>query len=160
MIHGNATSCVGVDSSPIAIATCYANAKRNHLSKDTVSFMQSDITSYLQQSIRDHIEYDVVILDPPKLAPSVKLLDKAKCKYHALSRDAISIISHQHGGLLLSCTCSAAMTQDDGGQTFLKMIQTTAQSCLKHGIVHHLFQTPVRNRFRVDKVVLNIRIVS
>ena len=132
MIHGNATSCVGVDSSPTAIATCYANAKRNHLTNDTVSFIQSDITTYLQQSIRDRIEYDIVILDPPKLAPSIKLLDKAKRKYHALNRDAISIISQQNGGLLLSCTCSAAMTQDDGGQTFLKMIQTAAQSCSKH----------------------------
>jgi 23S rRNA G2069 N7-methylase RlmK/C1962 C5-methylase RlmI len=132
IVHGNATSCTGVDSSPIAIATCYANAQRNHISPDRISFVQSDITLYLQQSIRDGIEYDIVILDPPKLAPSIKLLDKAKRKYHALNRDAISIINNANGGLLLSCTCSAAMTQADGGQIFLKMIQTAAQACQKH----------------------------
>ena len=55
----------------------------------------------------------IVVLDPPKLAPSVKALQRASRKYHSLNRDAIKLIGDE-GGLLMTCTCSAAMTQKDG----------------------------------------------
>jgi 23S rRNA G2069 N7-methylase RlmK/C1962 C5-methylase RlmI len=124
-INGGAKHCTGVDSSLIAIETCRANAVRNNVSNDEVKFVPSDITSFLQ-SCKE--KYDVVVLDPPKLAPSVKLLDKARRKYHALNRDAVSVVDEQMGGLLLTCTCSAAMTQAEGGQYFLKMVQAAAQA--------------------------------
>lgn len=116
-----AASCVGVDSSAAAIGTCQKNAVRNNL-QETVSFVQSDITEYMQSAEE---QFDVVILDPPKLAPSNKMLEKAKRKYHALNRDAINLVDSK-GGLLLTCTCSAAMTQEGGGEFFLKMVQAAA----------------------------------
>lgn len=121
-IHGGAKHCTGIDSSPIAIAACHANAIRNDVT-DLVTFVPSDITTYLQACKE---QYDVVVLDPPKLAPSAKLLDKARRKYHALNRDALSVVDATKGGLLFTCTCSAAMTQSEGGQDFLKMVQAAA----------------------------------
>ena len=116
-----AKSCVGVDSSAVAIETCQKNAVRNNL-HETTSFVQSDITEYMQSTDE---RFDVIILDPPKLAPSSKVLEKAKRKYHALNRDAINLVDND-GGLLLTCTCSAAMTQEAGGEYFLKMVQAAA----------------------------------
>jgi 23S rRNA G2069 N7-methylase RlmK/C1962 C5-methylase RlmI len=55
-----------------------------------------------------------------------KILDKARRKYHALNRDAMNAIDERNGGLLLTCSCSAAMTQAEGGQYFLKMVQGAA----------------------------------
>ena len=128
LVHGNAAHCTAVDSSAAAIAAATANAQRNGIDPQRYTFRQMDVTAFLQQSVKRQEFYDVVILDPPKFAPSVKLLDKAKRKYHALNRDAIAVIDPTKGGLLLSCTCSAAMTQAEGGQVFLKMVSTAAQA--------------------------------
>ena len=73
----------------------------------------------------DEALFDVVVLDPPKLAPTLSGLDRACRKYGALNRDALKMVSPD-GGLLLTCTCSAAMKQKDGGQYFLRMVQDAA----------------------------------
>ena len=128
LINGGALSCVGVDSSPDAIAACCSNAELNGYSANDgrIQFVRSDITAFLQESAGQAV-YDVIVLDPPKLAPSAAGLDKARRKYHSFNRDAIKLIAPQ-GGLLLTCTCSAAMTQKDGGQYFLSMVQGAAQA--------------------------------
>jgi 23S rRNA G2069 N7-methylase RlmK/C1962 C5-methylase RlmI len=125
IVHGKASSVTMVDSSADAMATCQTNAKLNQCT-DKVQLIQSDITVFMQTAFTNGDEYDVVVLDPPKLAPSEKLLDKARRKYHGINRDAIKLISKEHGGTLLTCTCSAAMAQKDGGQYFLSMVHGAA----------------------------------
>ncbi|KAG7343918.1 S-adenosylmethionine-dependent methyltransferase [Nitzschia inconspicua] len=115
-----ASRVVGVDSSGDAIETCNTNIALNDFCKDVdISFVKSDISDYMKQCQET---FQVVVLDPPKLAPSVSGLPRATRKYHSLNRDAIKLIDDQ-GGLLLTCTCSAAMTQKDGGRHFLEMVQ-------------------------------------
>lgn len=125
VVNGGALACTGVDSSQDAIDACLANAELNNC-LDKVNFVRSDITAFLQESAGQAV-YDVIVLDPPKLAPSVAGLDKARRKYHSFNRDAIKVVAPE-GGLLLTCTCSAAMTQKDGGQYFLSMVQGAAQA--------------------------------
>ena len=129
ILNGGCYHATGVDSSADAIETCRNNAELNGISDDKVEFIRADITNYLQQ-IHETQEsfFDVVVLDPPKLAPSMSSLDKASRKYHALNRDAIKVIDPINGGLLMTCTCSAAMTQKDGGQYFLNVVQGAAQA--------------------------------
>jgi 23S rRNA G2069 N7-methylase RlmK/C1962 C5-methylase RlmI len=95
---------------------------------DKLETICSDITVFLQQQCHGDPgrQYDVVVLDPPKLAPTTTGLDKAKRKYHGLNRDAIKVVNEKEGGLLLTCTCSAAMTQKDGGRYFLDMVSGAA----------------------------------
>ena len=128
MIRGGASSAVGVDSSQDAVDAATENAKLNGLAEENVSFVRDDISNFMKVAIDSNDEYDVIILDPPKLAPSISALDKAKRKYHALNRDAMNLIDKDHGGLLLTCTCSAAMTQKDGGQYFLNIVNGAAMS--------------------------------
>lgn len=127
LIQGGATYAVGVDSSIAAIEAAQENAKLNNC-QDKVTFLQSDISTYMQQAAVDGIFYDVVVLDPPKLAPTASSLDKARRKYHGLNRDAIKLVNPSSGGLLMTCTCSAAMTQKDGGDYFLAMVAGAAQA--------------------------------
>lgn len=134
--HGGATKCVGVDSSAAAIATARKNAHRNGVA-DVCSFVKADIAEYLQGTTKQHPplqrpQFDVVILDPPKLAPAMQMLEKAGPKYRSLNRDAITAVDNEKGGILLTCTCSAAMTQQDGGRYFLRLVQSAAQSAGKH----------------------------
>lgn len=131
MINGNSASCVGVDSSVAAIETCISNAELNGLTVmtdngmgDDIRFIQDDITNFMR---RCPDRFDVIVLDPPKLAPTVAGLERATRKYHAFNRDAIKLISDD-GGILMTCTCSAAMTQKNGGQYFLKTVHEAAIS--------------------------------
>jgi 23S rRNA G2069 N7-methylase RlmK/C1962 C5-methylase RlmI len=121
--YQGAASVVGVDSSPEAIALCRENAALNGLEQNT-EFVKSDIADYMKMCTS---KFDVVVLDPPKLAPSASGLAKASRKYHSLNRDALKLV-HEEGGLFMTCTCSAAMTQKDGGTFFLQMVQQASLS--------------------------------
>jgi 23S rRNA G2069 N7-methylase RlmK/C1962 C5-methylase RlmI len=123
-VNQGAKLAIGVDSSGDAVETCKGNAKLNKFDEDTVSFVKADISDYMRNCEE---RFDVVVLDPPKLAPSVKALQRASRKYHSLNRDAIKLIDDE-GGLLMTCTCSAAMTQKDGGKFFLEMVQQASLS--------------------------------
>lgn len=127
MMQG-AAHCVGVDSSQDAIDAATANAMENDLDQAKISFVREDIAVYMKNAMSQEEEFDVVVLDPPKLAPNLSTLDKASRKYHALNRDAMNLINRDKGGLLLTCTCSAAMTQKDGGQYFLNMVNGAGHS--------------------------------
>lgn len=127
ILNGHASFVTGVDSSADAIAACHENVRLNEIDDDRTEFVKDDVTHFLQASFGTR-EYDVVVLDPPKLAPSVATLDKARRKYHGLNRDAIKVVNREKGGLFLTCTCSAAMTQKDGGQYFLNMVHGAALS--------------------------------
>lgn len=123
-VNQGAKLAIGVDSSGDAVDTCEGNAELNKFDVDTISFVKSDIVNYMRNCQE---RFDVVVLDPPKLAPSVKALQRASRKYHSLNRDAIKLIDDK-GGLLMTCTCSAAMTQKDGGKYFLEMVQQASLS--------------------------------
>jgi 23S rRNA (cytosine1962-C5)-methyltransferase len=118
-----ASKVVGVDSSQDAVDACTANAALNGFT--TTEFIRSDIAEFMKTC---NDKFDVVVLDPPKLAPSVSGLQRASRKYHSLNRDAIKLINEDNGGLLMTCTCSAAMTQKDGGKFFLQTVQQASLS--------------------------------
>ena len=128
IIHGKAASALGVDSSEDAVNAATVNAKLNGLEMSSISFQRDDIATFMKNAIESNDEYDVVILDPPKLAPSISTLTKASRKYHSLNRDAMNLINKSRGGLLLTCTCSAAMSQQSGGQFFLNTVNSAALS--------------------------------
>ena len=127
-VLGGATHCTGVDSSQDAIDICHENSKLNGLTGADVDFVRDDIDNFMKVASDEGKSWDVIILDPPKLAPSVSGLERASRKYHSLNRDAIKLMDPENGGLLLTCTCSAAMTQKDGGQYFLETVQQAAIS--------------------------------
>lgn len=118
-----AASVVGVDSSLEAVEICQLNAAMNGLEQKT-TFVKSDIADYMRSCTSS---FDAVVLDPPKLAPSVSGLAKASRKYHSLNRDALKLVSDD-GGIFMTCTCSAAMTQKDGGRFFLQTVQQASLS--------------------------------
>ena len=63
----------------------------------------------MKRSVESGDEWDFVVLDPPKLAPSKKDLGRAARKYIRLNSLAIQLV--RRGGVLLTCSCSGAVTQ-------------------------------------------------
>ncbi len=55
--------------------------------------------------------YDLMILDPPKLAKTSKALEEAKKGYKDLNRLAMTKI--KNGGVLVTCSCSGSLTRED-----------------------------------------------
>ena len=82
---------VGVDSSAPALELAAANAAANGVSP-RVTFVRSDVEGWMREEA--HVgggagTYDVVILDPPKLAPSRNSLPRATRKYLTLNKAAM-----------------------------------------------------------------------
>lgn len=124
---GGATSVTGVDSSAAALALATENAALNHVSA-ICQFVQADVMEYLVEAqTRSKQTYDVVILDPPKLAPSRDVLAKAAGRYRRLNSLAASLVAP--GGMLLTCTCSGAMTQSG---TFAALAADAAAAVGRH----------------------------
>jgi 23S rRNA G2069 N7-methylase RlmK/C1962 C5-methylase RlmI len=72
---------------------------------DVLDFMRAELSS----DGPGPASYDIVILDPPKLAPTRDALGRASGRYRRLNEAAAALVAP--GGMLLSCSCSGAMTQ-------------------------------------------------
>ena len=108
---GGATRVTGVDSSAAALALARDNAALNGLSPEQCSFVEADALDYMRDELAAGrgASYDIVVLDPPKLAPSRDALARAAGRYRRLNAAAAALVAP--GGLLLTCSCSGAMTQ-------------------------------------------------
>jgi 23S rRNA G2069 N7-methylase RlmK/C1962 C5-methylase RlmI len=106
---GGAADVTGVDSSAAAVALARANSSLNGLDEARVRFVCGDVMETLQSLQEGGPVYDVVILDPPKLAPTRAMLARAASRYRKLNTLAAAIV--RPGGTLVSCSCSGAMTQ-------------------------------------------------
>lgn len=76
---------LGVESSAPALELADSNAKLNGWQPSQYSFLKDDITKYMQQQISEGTLWDIVVLDPPKLAPNRKSLNRAMIKYRKLN---------------------------------------------------------------------------
>lgn len=113
-------SVVCVDSSARAIELGEENARLNSVG-DAIQFIRSDISKFLASHSLEE-QYDVVVVDPPKMAPTAKSLPRATRKYRALNASAIQRI--RPGGFLLTCSCSAAVAREKG--LFVDIVQKAA----------------------------------
>lgn len=123
-----ASYVLGVDSSEKAIALAQHNAALNHL-QDNIEFITADARDYLHQAGN----YDIIVLDPPKLVPSKKHIEKAKNYYRYLHRETFKAM--RPGSLLLTCNCSSALST----QAFVELISTQAFAVGKRAKILGIF---------------------
>ena len=67
----------GVDTSAPALDLARRNAEANGLGEDLCTFQQADVMDVMKMALAERRQYDVVVLDPPKLAPNRKSLQRA-----------------------------------------------------------------------------------
>jgi 23S rRNA (cytosine1962-C5)-methyltransferase len=115
---GRAAEVTGVDldEEPLALARDNAN-----LNQVRVRFVQSDAFLYMREMIAQARQYDVVVLDPPKLVRGRAELEEGTRKHFDLNRLAMRLV--KPGGLLLSCCCSGLLQEED----FLQLLFSAAQ---------------------------------
>jgi 23S rRNA (cytosine1962-C5)-methyltransferase len=100
-----AAHVTAVDSAKQAIEMAKENAVLNGVSQ--IDFVVDDSRNYL----RKVGDYDVIILDPPKLVPSKRHREQAKNYYRFLHRETFKAM--KEGSILMTCNCSAALPQSE-----------------------------------------------
>jgi 23S rRNA (cytosine1962-C5)-methyltransferase len=103
-----AATVTSIDSSAPALELNRRNAELN--SVDPGELIEADAFTALRQQRDRARQYDLVLLDPPKLAASDKHLDKASRAYKDLNLLALKLLAP--GGILMTFSCSAAMTPE------------------------------------------------
>lgn len=103
-----AASLLSIDSSGPALAVAARNGALNGV--DVGELMEADAFTALR-GLRDRAQqYDLILLDPPKLANTERQLDKATRAYKDLNLLAVKLLAP--GGVLMTWSCSGAMTMD------------------------------------------------
>jgi 23S rRNA (cytosine1962-C5)-methyltransferase len=109
-----ATSVTSIDSSGPALAMVARNAELNVVGPGEL--LEADAFVALR-GLRDRArDFDLIVLDPPKLAASEAQVPKASRAYKDLNLLAAKLLAP--GGVLLTFSCSGAV----GGELFQKIV--------------------------------------
>ena len=120
--RAGAAETVGVDRSASAIARARHNAERNNLTP--CRFIEDDVIGFLKAL--DKRTFDVVVLDPPAFAKTRSAAEQAMKGYIDANRRALLALSP--GGVLVSCSCSYHMSEEDLKTAILRAAQASGKT--------------------------------
>jgi 23S rRNA (cytosine1962-C5)-methyltransferase len=109
-LKNGAASVTSVDSSALALETLEENIRLNKFEDTEHSAIKSDVNVQLRKFRDEGATFDVIVLDPPKYAPSRSALDRASRAYKDLNRLGMQLLNS--GGLLATFSCSGAMDME------------------------------------------------
>jgi 23S rRNA (cytosine1962-C5)-methyltransferase len=131
--RGGASEVVAVDDSARAVEVGAECATMNGV-KDRVRFIKGDARRVLAESSR---EFDLVIADPPRLAPTRAARDPALVAYSKLAENGCR--ATRPGGLFVLCSCSAAVDLE----ALTRALATgAARANLRATVLERWFQGP------------------
>ena len=133
-----------VDSSALAIETLKHNLGLNGFTEDQQTSIQSDVNKQLRAFKEEGRTFDVIILDPPKYAPSRSALDRAARAYKDLNRLGMLLLNP--GGILATYSCSGAVDLE----TFKQITAWAALDAGKEVQVIKLFHQPEDHPVRIS----------
>jgi 23S rRNA (cytosine1962-C5)-methyltransferase len=102
--RGGAASVVGIDDSLRALEVAAQCARLNNLH---ITFERGDVRQELPKRAAAGERFDLVILDPPKLAPKRGDRDAAITYQTRLVEQAAAVVDP--GGIMVVCSCSTAL---------------------------------------------------
>ena len=144
-LQNGAAAVTAVDSSVLAVDTLKENVLLNKFDAAKVTTIPSDVNKQLRKFREESELFDIVVLDPPKYAPSRSALDKASRAYKDLNRLGMLLLNR--GGLLATYSCSGAMDME----TFKQVLAWAALDAGKQvQFIHQFCQPedhPVRSSF-------------
>jgi 23S rRNA (cytosine1962-C5)-methyltransferase len=105
--HG-ANSVVSVDSSQEAVDLAKRNHQLNNFSEENNEWLVADAFQSLRKMRDQNRKFDVVILDPPKFAPTFAHVDKAARAYKDINLLGFKLLNP--GGILITFSCSGGLT--------------------------------------------------
>lgn len=139
-----AAEVTSIDSSALAISTLKQNIILNGFATDRYTAIQNDVNKQLRQFNEEGKKFEVVVLDPPKYAPSRSALDRAARAYKDLNRRGLMLL--ESGGLLATFSCSGAVDIE----TFKQIIAWAALDADKEVQIIYQFCQPEDHPVRLS----------
>jgi 23S rRNA (cytosine1962-C5)-methyltransferase len=109
-LKGGATRVVSVDSSGDALALAQENVKANGFDAEKAEWIDADAFKTLRRLHDEGQRFDLIVLDPPKFAPSKESVDRAARAYKDINLSGFKLL--RPGGLLFTFSCSGAIDSD------------------------------------------------
>jgi 23S rRNA (cytosine1962-C5)-methyltransferase len=109
LAHG-ATSVMSVDSSADALRLAQGHVDLNGLSQDRCEWVDADVFQHLRKLRDQGRQFDLIILDPPKFAPTAATAERAARGYKDINLLAFKLL--RPAGLLATFSCSGGVSAD------------------------------------------------
>jgi 23S rRNA (cytosine1962-C5)-methyltransferase len=134
-LSGGARSVLSVDSSASALALCKENVLINDFADGRHSTLEGDIFQLLRRFRDERRSFDMIVLDPPKFAPTAAQAEKASRAYKDINLLAFKLL--RPGGLLATFSCSGGVD----AALFQKIVASAALDAgVEAQIVEHFNQ--------------------
>jgi len=115
-LAGGASHVTSIDSSGPALEQAKANVALNGLDPSRATFLDADVNASLRRFLAEGRQFDAIVLDPPKFAPTVAHAERAARAYKDLNRLGLKLL--RPGGVLLTFSCSGGI----GVELFHKIV--------------------------------------
>jgi 23S rRNA (cytosine1962-C5)-methyltransferase len=136
-LAGEASSVLAVDSSADALGMARENLALNDLPSGRFDLLEGDIFQVLRSFRDSRRTFDMIVLDPPKFAPTTAQAERATRGYKDINLLAIKLLKPD--GLLVSFSCSGGISAD----LFQKIVAGAALDAgVDAQILEHLHQAP------------------
>jgi 23S rRNA (cytosine1962-C5)-methyltransferase len=136
-LAGGAKSVLSVDASAEALALCRENVVLNGFPIDRHQILEGDVFQCLRKFRDEGKSFELIILDPPKFAPTFAQAEKAARGYKDINLLAFKLL--RPGGLLVTFSCSGGVD----AALFQKIVASAALDAgVEAQIVEHLTQGP------------------
>ena len=109
-LAGGAQEVTSIDSSGPALERARANVALNGFDAARAEFLDADVNASLRRFIDAGRQFDAIVLDPPKLAPTVAHAERAARAYKDINRLGLKLLAP--GGLLFTYSCSGGISAD------------------------------------------------
>jgi 23S rRNA (cytosine1962-C5)-methyltransferase len=132
-LRGGAKSVLSIDASGDALRIAAENLTLNGLDAARAEWLEADVFQALRKLRDQGLSFDLIILDPPKFAPTAAFAEKAARGYKDINLLGFKLL--RPGGLLATYSCSGGISAD----LFQKIIAGAALDAgVDAQIVHHL----------------------
>ena len=109
-LAGGAAEVLSIDSSGPALERARANVALNGFAPERAQFQDADVNSALRGFLKEGRQFDAIVLDPPKFAPTVAHAERAARAYKDINRLGLMLL--RPGGLLFTYSCSGGISPD------------------------------------------------
>jgi 23S rRNA (cytosine1962-C5)-methyltransferase len=109
-LAGGAASVLSIDSSAAALELARENLALNGLDAARAEWREADVFQCLRELRNAGRAFDLVVLDPPKFAPTAAHADRAARAYKDVNLLALKLL--RPGGLLATFSCSGGVSAD------------------------------------------------
>ena len=109
-LAGGARAVLAIDTSAQALAQADRNLGLNRIASGRAEWLEADVFQALRRLQRDGRRFDLIVLDPPKFAPTAKDAPRAARGYKDVNLHALKLL--RPGGLLATFSCSGGVSPE------------------------------------------------